>query len=250
MDEEVKQRRRLLFGAYAEAYDRARPTFPPDAAAWICGLDPAGVGGGGADVGLDVVELGAGTGKLTRVLVEAGHNVTAVEPSPGMLEVLGPSVPAARAVAGSAEEIPAPASSADAVVAAQAFHWFDLPRALPEIKRVLRPGGTLGVVWNMFDDTVDWVDRMCTLALSEARYAPDEPFEYDLAPWFPQPEQTAFRHTMPVTSDDLVALAASFSVVALLDEPERERVLSEIAELVPEGTTYALPYYANCFRTR
>lgn len=246
MDEEVKQRRRLLFGEYAEAYDRARPSFPPDAAAWICGLDPAEAGVG---AGLDVVELGAGTGKLTRVLTEAGHRVTAVEPSPGMREVLAPAVPAARAVAGSAEEIPVPDASADAVVAAQAFHWFDLPRALPEIRRVLRAGGTLGVVWNMFDDTVDWVDRMCTLALSEARYAPEEPFEYDLAPWFPQPEQAAFRHTIPVTSEDLVALAASFSVVALLAEPERERVLAEVGELVPAGSTYDLPYYANCFRT-
>src|SRR5262245_57888935 len=129
------------FGEVAEAYERARPGYPDDAVRWLTGAEPC-----------DVVDLGAGTGKLTRSLVGLGHRVIAVEPLPGMLEQLRGAVPRATALSGSAEAIPLADASADVVVCAQSFHWFDHETALPEIARVLRPGGRLALVWNTRDD--------------------------------------------------------------------------------------------------
>ena len=123
-------------------YERSRPGYPEDAVRWLAGEKPC-----------DVVDLGAGTGKLTRTLVELGHRVTAVEPLPEMLDQLRAAVPEATAVRGGAEAIPLPAESADVVTVAQAFHWFDHGPALLEIARVLRPGGHIALVWNVRDES-------------------------------------------------------------------------------------------------
>ncbi|MDH5334239.1 MAG: class I SAM-dependent methyltransferase, partial [Thermoleophilia bacterium] len=133
--------RATSFAEVADAYERGRPGYPGEAVAWLVGEPPR-----------DVVDLGAGTGKLTRSLVAAGHRVTAVEPLPEMLERLRVAAPEAAAVPGTAEAIPLPDASADVVVSAQAFHWFDHDAALPESVRVLRPGGWLALVWNIRDD--------------------------------------------------------------------------------------------------
>ena len=117
------------FGGVAEAYERGRPTYPADAVQWMVGDQPC-----------SVLELGAGTGKLTRVLVSLGHDVHATDPDPAMLAVLEEQVPGTRTAVAGAEEIPLGDRSVDVVIAAQAFHWFDLDRALHEIARVLRPG--------------------------------------------------------------------------------------------------------------
>lgn len=129
--------RAASFGGVADAYERARPGYPDDAVAWLAGDEPC-----------DVVDLGAGTGKLTRSLVARGHRVTAVDPLEEMLVWLRHAVPGAIAVRGSAEAIPLPDGSADVVTCAQSFHWFDHAVALREIARVLRPGGRLAPVWN------------------------------------------------------------------------------------------------------
>ena len=137
------------FGSVAEAYDRGRPTYPAEAVAWLAG--------GEAKV---VLELAAGTGKLTRELVDQGHAVFATEPDEAMLEVLRQRVPEVSAKVATAEEIPANDRSVDVVVVAQAFHWFDHQAALPEIARVLKPGGHVALVWNSRDERIPWVRRM------------------------------------------------------------------------------------------
>ena len=140
------------FGTVAEEYERSRPEYPPDAVDWLVGREP-----------LRVVDVGAGTGKLTRQLVALRHDVTAVEPSEPMLAQLRAAVPGARTIHAGAEEIPLADESADVVVAGQAFHWFDPDRALPEIARVLAPDGRLGLVWNMRDESVPWIARLWDL---------------------------------------------------------------------------------------
>src|SRR5262245_3773492 len=126
MDREERERRAGSFGGVAEVYERARPGYPEDAARWLAGADPR-----------DVVDLAAGTGKLTRSLVALGHRVTAVEPLPEMLAQLRTAVPEAVAVTGSAESMPLADGAIDVVTVAQAFHWFDQAAALREIARVL-----------------------------------------------------------------------------------------------------------------
>jgi len=129
------------FGGVADAYDRGRPTYPREAAVWLTSEKP-----------LSVLELGAGTGKLTEQLVALGHDVHATEPDPKMLAILDRNLPDVRLSRAPAEEIPAGDASYDVVVSAQAFHWFDPDRALPEIARVLKPHGRLSLVWNQRDE--------------------------------------------------------------------------------------------------
>src|SRR5690349_13499658 len=140
MSSETNERRvrAASFGGVADAYERARPGYPEDAVRWLAGEIPC-----------DVVDLGAGTGKLTRRLVDLGHRVTAVEPLPEMLDQLRNAVPEATAVEGGSEAIPLEAGSADVVTVAQAFHWFDQGPALVEIARVLRPVDRVALVWNV-----------------------------------------------------------------------------------------------------
>jgi ubiquinone/menaquinone biosynthesis C-methylase UbiE len=154
-----RTRRARSFGSVAEVYERARPIYPDDAVRWLAGTGPH-----------DVVDLGAGTGKLTRSLVALGHRVTAVEPSVEMLEQLRSAVPDAVAVEGSAESIPLAEASADVVTAAQAFHWFDQLVALREIARVLRPGGRIALVWNARDDRVEWVAELTETVIGRSTF--------------------------------------------------------------------------------
>src|SRR3954454_13116307 len=127
-----RERRGLSFGPAAADYERVRPSYPGSAVAWLVGTEPQ-----------RVLDLGAGTGKLTRVIVALGHDVVAVEPLPEMRAELSAALPTVETHAGSAEAIPLADASVDAVVVGQAFHWFDQARAVPELARVLRPGGVL-----------------------------------------------------------------------------------------------------------
>lgn len=136
------------FGSVAEQYERGRPSYPRSALRWLLGEMPR-----------DVVDLGAGTGKLTSALVAAGHRVVAVEPVAEMRTILLERVPEATVVPATAEDTGLPETSADAVVAGAAFHWFDRQRTFPEIARILRPHGTLGLLGNGFDASVPWVRR-------------------------------------------------------------------------------------------
>jgi SAM-dependent methyltransferase len=149
-EEEVdKATRARSFGAAADAYERARPDYPEAAVDWLL---PAGA--------RTVLDLAAGTGKLTRALVARGLEVVAVEPLAEMRATLAAALPEVRALEGTAEAIPLPDASVDAIKVAQAWHWVDPERAAAEAARVLRPGGTLGLVWNRRDERVDWVARL------------------------------------------------------------------------------------------
>src|SRR4051794_41052871 len=146
MDHEERLRHASSFGAAAVAYAEHRPDYAQAAVGWA--LEPV--------PGLRVLDLGAGTGKLTATLVALGAEVVAVEPDPAMLAELRHSLPVIRALQGSAEAIPLPDASVDAVLAGNAMHWFDMATAGPEIARVLTPGGVLAGLWNVMDDQTDW----------------------------------------------------------------------------------------------
>ncbi|WP_234698345.1 class I SAM-dependent methyltransferase [Lacisediminihabitans changchengi] len=137
------------FGIAADVYERARPTYPLEAARWLV---PEGA--------RTVLDLGAGTGKFTRSLVDLGLDVIAVEPDERMRATLASSLPGVTALAGTAEHLPVADASVDAITVAQAWHWVDPALAVPETARALRPGGTLGLVWNLRDERVDWVREL------------------------------------------------------------------------------------------
>jgi SAM-dependent methyltransferase len=231
------------FGAAAGSYRRGRPGYPPSAVEWMV---PPGA--------TRVLDLAAGTGQLTRSLAEAGLTVTAVEPSAGMREQLAAAVPAARVLAGSAEQIPFPDGSVDAVTVAHAWHWFDADRAVPEIARVLVPGGTLSLVWNLRDETEPWVAALGAILHRHAAQVIDSAPEIG-APFGP-PERIEVRWRQPVTRQDVVDLVASRSYVISMTPGERERVLGEVAELLAdhpalrECDRVEMPYVARCTRVR
>jgi SAM-dependent methyltransferase len=243
VDAAAHQRRRLSFGARADAYDRYRPSYPTEAITWALGNGL-----------VEVCELGAGTGLMTDVLLTAGHRVTAVEPDPGMVEQLRGRKSARLTVElGGAEEIPLPDRSVDAVLAAQAFHWFDLPRAVPEMARVLRPGGRLVIVWNVRDDDEPWVSDMSRIVgRLDARSGTRDLGVPEISSHFGDIEVDTFAHDQQLTPDDLVALCDTFSYVAT--SPRREEILGEIRRLALEHPdlagreTFALPYRTTVYR--
>ncbi len=228
------------FGPVAEAYDRGRPTYPPKAAAWLT-----------ADQPVTVLELGAGTGKLTRQLVALGHDVHATDPDPEMLALLERDLPQVRVSQASAEEIPAGDRSYDVVVSAQAFHWFDLDRALPEIARVLKPRGRVSVVWNVRDERIPWVRRLgAIIGNPEQLSDPSEALEQ--SGLFGDVEHTTFGSRQQVDRESIQDLVRSRSSVATLGEADRAARLQKVAELYDEYGRgmdgMQLPYVVSCFR--
>jgi SAM-dependent methyltransferase len=228
------------FAGVAGSYERGRPGYPEDAVRWLAGDDPC-----------DVVDVGAGTGKLTRSLVGLGHRVTAIEPLPEMLELLPAAAPGAAAILGSAEVIPLPDAYADVVTAAQSFHWFELEVAVPEIARVLRPNGRLAVVWNVRDDTEPWVARLSTLIGSESVTLPDVGLPLEESGLFGPVERASFGFSQPLDRHTLLDLVVSRSYCAKLPEAERKPILDSVAELFDQHATEGeieLPYVTECYR--
>jgi ubiquinone/menaquinone biosynthesis C-methylase UbiE len=215
------------FDAEALTYDRTRPSYPADAVAWL--VVHLGIG-----AGRRVVDLAAGTGKLTTLLGPFGAELVAVEPVAGMRQVLRAALPHVPALAATAEELPFAGASLDAVTAAQAFHWFDAERALPEIRRVLRPGGRLGLLWNARDRGVDWVDRIWGVMDRVEKHAPwrdhDQWSERDLpfGRWFGTMHRAEFRQEQILTPEDVVGRFKGVSHVAVLPPAEQAAVLDEI----------------------
>jgi SAM-dependent methyltransferase len=227
----VEQDERVLhgssFGAAAAAYAEHRPDYAEAAVRWA--LEPA--------PGSRVLDVGAGTGKLTAVLDALGSEVTAVEPDEAMLTELRRALPAVHALPGSAEGIPLPDSSVDAVLAGQALHWFDMAVAGPEIARVLVPGGILAGLWNVIDNRVDWVADLelvsgsaafATLSGWRAETADEHLPRIGQAGPFGLPEQAEFPHGQRRTADSLVATLATHSRLLVMPEQEREATLSRI----------------------
>jgi SAM-dependent methyltransferase len=229
----------LSFGGVSDAYERGRPTYPREAAEWLAGAAPR-----------RVLELGAGTGKLTAQLLDLGHEVVATDPLEEMLRHLGPRHPDARVVQATAEQIPLAARSADVVVCGQSFHWFDLSRALPEIARVLRPGGRLALAWNERDERIPWVRRLGDL-IGRPEQDTDPTHALLSSNLFGFVDTASFRFWQRLDRARLRDLVVSRSYVAVLPEPERDRLLARVDDLY-EGfgrgaDGMLLPYTTSCF---
>jgi SAM-dependent methyltransferase len=244
MDFESWSVRRSSFGGVAEVYDRTRPDYPAAALEWLLGGQRR-----------RVLDLGAGTGKLTRMLVAAGHEVVAVDPSAEMLASLRAAVPGAATLTGTAEDIPLGDGDVDAIVVGQAYHWFDTERAHPEMARVLRPGGIVGLLWNLRDESRPWVAALSELLVSEdsTGYVEDIGLP-DLGPDFNAAERATFGHVQRLDTGGLVGLMRSRSHVALLPEAAREALLARVAELTrthPDlagRAEFELPYVTEVVR--
>jgi ubiquinone/menaquinone biosynthesis C-methylase UbiE len=215
----------------AAAYERSRPSYPHEAIDHVLAV-------GGLAPGARVLDLAAGTGKLTRLLVERGLDVIAVEPVDGMRAQLLAASPGIDARVGTAEAIPLDDASVDAVTVAQAFHWFDPVPALTEIHRVLRPGGSLFLVWNRRDRSVDWVRAWGDLLADGALARPyDSYYEVDFgnvveeAGAFGPIGTWSMEWEQPCDPELLVERAASISVVAAMEPAAREAVLDTVRDL-------------------
>jgi len=226
------------FGRVAAVYERGRPPYPAAALDWLL-----------PERATRIVDVGAGTGKLTRQIHDRGVEVTAVEPAGGMRAELSRVLPGVPVLAGTAEDLPLPDHSADAVLCAQAWHWVDAERAVPEIARVLTPGGRLGLLWNLRDEREDWVRR-----LGEIINSPEAPRRTDLGAPFGPVETREFGWTHEIDLDRLLDLVASRSYVILLGDDDRAAVLDQVRELTVTHPalvgrdTFALPYLTHCAR--
>ncbi|MGK2881632.1 MAG: class I SAM-dependent methyltransferase [Mycobacterium sp.] len=237
---DARTQRSLSFGSQAAAYERGRPSYPPEAIDWLL---PTGA--------RDVLDLGAGTGKLTTRLAERGLDVVAVDPLAEMLEVLTHALPDTPALLGTAEQIPLPDNSVDAVLVAQAWHWVDPQRAVPEVARVLRAGGGLGLVWNTRDERLGWVKDLGDIIGHE-----NDPFTYSVP--LPEPFTEVEHHTVEWTSyltpQALIDLVASRSYCITAPADARTKTLHAVRELLAthpalaQSTGLALPYVTVCIR--
>lgn len=240
------------FASVAQEYDRSRPSYPADAVTWLIGEHRLGGP-------LKVLELGAGTGLLTELVVAAGHEVLATDPLPEMLEHLSRRLPDVATAVATAESIPVPSRSYDVVLCAQSFHWFDHPVALAEIARVLRPGGVLGLVWNVRDEGIPWVRKLGTLleghriGRSEAESKADLAEPLRESPYFGYVDSSEHRFWQSLRKDNLFDLVRSRSYVAVMPPPQREELLARVGTLYddygrgPDGMQ--LPYLTRCFRS-
>ena len=244
MTSKGKQQRSLSFGAQASAYERGRPSYPPDAVDWLLAT------GTGPPV-RNVLDLGAGTGKLTSRLVERGLKVVAVDPIAEMLDVLRESLPDTPALLGSAEQIPLDDDTVDAVLVAQAWHWFDPERAVAEVVRVLRPGGRLGLLWNVRDERLGWVKDFGRIVGLEHDWA-------DATVELPEPFIDVQTHqvewTNYITPQALIDYVASRSYCITSPADVRTRTLDDVRQLLATHPALAgaqgiaLPYVTVCAR--
>ncbi len=233
-------------------YEAARPSYPPAAVAWLVEnlrIAP----------GRRVVDLAAGTGKLTRLLAPAGADLIAAEPVAGMRDTFRSVLPEVPILATTAEQLAFRDSSLDAVTVAQAFHWFDHDRAVAELARVVRPGGRVGLVWNARDRSVDWVNGVWSIMDRVEKRAPwrDHDNWRDSAfgdmPDFGPLNSGEFTHEHAVTPEGMVQRVASVSHVAVLPDAERTSVLDEVRDLLRTHpatagrSDLAVPYRVDCF---
>ncbi len=238
----------------AKTYAHGRPDYPDELLGWLGEELEVGAG-------KEVVDLGAGTGKFTSLLVRTGAQVTAIEPVAAMREQLGEKLPAVKVLNGTAQVMPLAAHSVDALTCAQAFHWFADERALREIHRVLQPGGHLGLVWNVRDERVDWVAEMARIveryegstprfhtglwrqAFSGARFEPLRLREF------------SYQHVGP-PEQVIVARILSVSFIAMLPQEQKQRVAEQLRELIASHPDLkgrdeiAVPYRTEAYSTR
>jgi SAM-dependent methyltransferase len=247
------------FGAAAAAYAEHRPGYAETAVRWA--LEPVW-----SRRPLRVIDIGAGTGKLTATLARLGADVTAVEPDQNMLAELRRELPSVRSVSGSAEEIPVPDGSADAVLAGQAMHWFDMDRAMPEIARVLIPGGVFAGLWNVDDDRVGWVAEFAEMSKRNASItmlrwrnggaqSRQERVIAAGSGLFHAGQTAEFENGQARTADSLLATVATHSNFLVMDEPERTSRLAQVRDFLqsrPETShgEFVLPMVTVALRAR
>jgi len=231
-----RETRRLSFGSVAADYDRYRPSPPPQALDWL--IPP------GAQA---VLDLAAGTGAVTRELIGRAARIIAVEPDERMRAVLAARCPEAEVLAGRGEDIPLPDGGVDAVVVGQALHWFDVNRALPEIARVLVPGGVLAAMWNVDDDRLGWVEALARISKrkssvtlltwrDELGRSRRERLDAAGSGLFEAAEVGEFEHGQRRTAESLLATIATHSRLLTMEEPERTALLAQVGEFL-----YACP---------
>jgi len=232
------------FGSATEAYEAGRPSYPDAAVEWM--LEPAGPRPRVADVG-------AGTGKLTRAVQRTGAHVIAVEPDAAMLDVLRESVPGVETLVGRAERMNLPDESLDAVVLGQAWHWVDVAAASSEVARVLKPGGVLGLVWNIRDDSVTWVRRLGDImkgSHAEELLTGEGP---RVAAPFGELEHESWRWSRRMRRDEILAMVHSRSYVITAPPEEKARIDAEVGALLDQvganaENTVELAYVTHAFR--
>lgn len=243
------------FAQEAAAYARGRPDYPPALEPWL--RDTLGLG-----PGRRVVDVGAGTGKFTSRLLATGASVVAVEPVDAMRERLVHALPQVQALAGSAQALPLADASADAIVCAQAFHWFASRTVLQEFHRVLKPGGRLGLVWNVRDETVDWVAEVTRIITPYEGDAPRfykgdwrKPFDEAPQPWFGPLAEWQWQHAHHGNAQQVVIdRFLSVSFIAALPATEKDHVRQRLERLLAThpalrgGGTLALPYVTRALR--
>ena len=214
------------FGAVADVYERGRPSYPAEAIDWLV---PARA--------RRVADVGAGTGKLTRQLRERGLDVIAVEPSAGMRKQLHTAVPGAPVLAGTAEQIPLADGTVDLVIVAQAWHWVDPERAVPEVARVLAPGGRLGLMWNRRVENQAWVADLSTIIGSRGTPGSSRHFP-EIGPPFGPVERRSVDWVHRLSRTEMTDWVASRSYVITLPDERRHDVLGQVQHLL--GTHPAL----------
>jgi SAM-dependent methyltransferase len=229
------------FGRVATEYTRSRPGYPSELTRWALGPKP-----------LTVVDIGAGSGQMTRGLLADGHGVMAIEPSAEFVAHLRLQLPDAVAVRAVAEALPLRSGSVDAVVVAQALHLMDCDRALPEFARVLRPGGALVVAWNTIDTTVPWARRLFELIGVDPGYA-ESPLEavrnHD---FFGPVAQRQVRHWHEISRSGLRDLVASIGLLLRRSQEERDELLGRVErffDITTKGKNLQLPLVGVALRS-
>lgn len=235
--------RATSFGRAGDTYDRARPEYPGEAVAWLV----AGCA--------EVADVGAGTGKLTRLIAETGRSVTAIDPDPEMLRILAERSPAVPTATGSAEDLPLPDASVDALTFGQAWHWVDPTRGCAEAARVLRPGGVLGLIWNIRDESVPWIAALTEIITpSAAELFIAEHGVRVVAPMGPL-TQESWLWVRTLTPDTLLDLVRSRSAYLVAEPDAQQRMIDGVRELLTSHPdlagrdSFAMPYRTVAFRS-
>ena len=239
--------RRLSFGAGASSYADHRPGYPAEAVEWVLAAATGPV--------RDVADVGAGAGALTRVLLGMGLDVTAYDADAQMLAELERRVPGVPTHVATAESLPLDDESVDAVLVAQAWHWFDKPAAATEFLRVVRPGGVIGLLWNMRDTAVAWMDALSDLIEGEDTMRASRTEARDeIASVHPGVESAEFPHTVAMTPDELLGLISTYSYVRL--RPDADDVYAAVRHLLATHPDTAgldvihVPYVTATYRVR